>query len=143
MINIYGMKSESEMPEAYKNFIWEEGVPRILRHDNSQIQWGECTTKVNHEYFVKDQFTEPDHPQQNLAELHAVKFLKDYLQVLLDHTGTPDHCWLLACEYITEVHNVCANKNIRLPDSMGSLTWRVARYLHFLGVQVLCEDLLP
>ena len=30
MINIYGMKSESEMPDAYKDFIHDEGIPHIL-----------------------------------------------------------------------------------------------------------------
>jgi hypothetical protein len=40
MINIFGMKLESEMPEAYVDFIREEGAPSILRRDNSQIQSG-------------------------------------------------------------------------------------------------------
>ena len=84
MINVYGMKSESEMPDAYKDFICDEGVPRILCRDNSQIQKGTRTTKINREYFIKDQFTELEHPQQNPAELRAVKFLKDHSQVLLD-----------------------------------------------------------
>ena len=42
------------------------------------------------EIFVKDQFTEPEHPQQNPAELCAMKFLKDHSQVLLDQTGAPE-----------------------------------------------------
>jgi hypothetical protein len=41
MINVYGLKSESEMPETYKDFIREEGAPNILRRDNSQIQSGQ------------------------------------------------------------------------------------------------------
>ena len=47
MINIYGMKSESEMPDAYKDFIHDEGVPCILCQDNSQIQKGTQMTKIN------------------------------------------------------------------------------------------------
>ena len=112
MINVYGMKSESKMPDAYKDFICDEGVPRILRRDNSQIQKGTRTTKINREYFIKDQFTEPEHPQQNPAELCAVKFLKDHSQVLLDRTGAPEACWLLACEYIADVHNICADETV-------------------------------
>ena len=80
MINVHGMKSESEMPDG--------------------------------EYFVKDQFTEPEHPQQNPAELCTIKFLKDHSQVLLDWTGAPEDCWLLACEYIANVHNISADKTI-------------------------------
>ena len=55
---------------------------------------------------------EPDHPQQNPAKLHAVKFLKDHSQVLLDCTGAPENCWLLACEYIADVHNLCADETL-------------------------------
>ena len=84
MINIYRMKSESEMPDAYKDFICDEGVPHILCWDNSQIQKGTWTTKINQEHFIKDQFMEPKHPQQNPAKLCTMKFLKDHSQVLLD-----------------------------------------------------------
>jgi hypothetical protein len=117
MINVYGMKSESEMPETYKDFIREEGAPNILRRDNSQIQSGKRTTSLNREYFIKDEFTEPGHPQQNPAELRAVKFVKNHSQTLLDRTGAPENCWLLACEYIADVHNVCADESIgyRIP----------------------------
>ena len=87
-------------------------VPHILCQDNSQFQKGVQTTKINQEHFKKDQFMEPDYPQQNPTELHAVKFLKDHSQVLLDWTGAPKNCWLLACEYIANVHNVCADETL-------------------------------
>jgi hypothetical protein len=116
------MKSESEIPEAYVDFICEEGAPSILHCDNSQIQSGTCTTKLNHKHFIKDEFTELGHPQQNPAELHAVKFLtvKDHSQVLLDCTEAPKNCWLLACEYIADVHNFCANEsmNYQIPRKL-------------------------
>jgi hypothetical protein len=126
MINVFGMKSESEMPEAYVDFIREEGAPSILRRDNSQIQSGTRTTKINRQHFIKDQFTEPGHPQQNPAELRAVKFIKDHSQVLLDRTGAPENCWLLACEYITDVHNLCADE---------SLNYQIPRELRHGGLQ--------
>lgn len=31
MINVFGIKLESEMPETYMDFIREEGAPSILR----------------------------------------------------------------------------------------------------------------
>jgi hypothetical protein len=112
MINIIGMKSKSEMPQAYKDFIWAEGAPSILWRDNLQIQSGMRTTKLNRKYFIKDKFTKLGHPQQNPTELRAVKFLKDHSQVLMDRTGAPENLWLLACEYIADVHNVCADETI-------------------------------
>lgn len=117
MINVFSMKSESEMPDAYMDFIRAEGAPHILRRDNSQIQSGARTTKLNRKHFIKDEFTEPGHPQQNPAELCAVKYIKDHSQVLLDRTGAPEVCWLLACEYIADVHNICADESLghRIP----------------------------
>jgi hypothetical protein len=126
MINVFGMKLESEMPEAYMDFIRAEGAPNILRRDNSQIQSGVRTTKLNRKYFIKDEFTEPGHPQQNPAELRAVKYIKDHSQVLLDRTGAPEVCWLLACEYIADVHNICADE---------SLGHRIPRELRHGGLQ--------
>jgi hypothetical protein len=69
-------------------------------------------TNLNQKYFIGEEFTKPGHPQQNPAELCAVKFIKDHSQVLLDWTGAPKVCWLLACEYIADVHNVCADESL-------------------------------
>ena len=38
---------------------------------------------------------------------------QDHSQVLLDQTGAPKQCCLLACEYIADVHNACADKTLR------------------------------
>jgi hypothetical protein len=65
MINVFGMKAESEIPDIYRDFIREEGAPNILCRDNSQTQSGIRTTQLNREFIIGDQFTEPGHPQQN------------------------------------------------------------------------------
>lgn len=58
--------------------------------------------------------------------MRAVKFLKDHSQVLLDRTGAPENLWLLACEYIADVHNVCADE---------SLNHQIPRELRHGGLQ--------
>ena len=35
MINFYGLKTESDGPYAYEDFLQEEGDPQILRRDNA------------------------------------------------------------------------------------------------------------
>jgi hypothetical protein len=112
MINVYGMKTESEMLDIYWDFIRKEGAPNIFHRDNSQVQSGTRTTKLNHKFIIGYQFTKPGQPQQNPAELCAVKYLKDHSQVLLDRTGAPKFCWLAACKYIADVHNICSNETI-------------------------------
>jgi hypothetical protein len=52
--------------------------------------------------------------------------VKNHSQVLLDRTGAPENCWLLACEYIADVHNVCADE---------SLGYRIPREVRHGGLQ--------
>jgi hypothetical protein len=38
VINVYGMKSESEGPDALADFGRNKGIPAIIRSDNSTMQ---------------------------------------------------------------------------------------------------------
>ena len=72
MINVYPLATESDSPNAYEDFIREEGCPTLLRRDNSKMQTGEDFRHINRHFCIKDGFTEPHHPQQNPAENQAV-----------------------------------------------------------------------
>ena len=84
MINVYGMRSKNSFPEVYRDFIREQGCPSALRRDNAKEEQSEEVFKIHRELFIKDQFTEPYHPQQNPVELRAVKYLKEHSHILLD-----------------------------------------------------------
>jgi viroplasmin and RNaseH domain-containing protein len=134
MINVYGMRTESEMPEVYKDFIRHEGAPTYLRRDNAQVQKSKKVTTINRELLIGDQFTEPHHPQQNPAELQAVKFLKDHSQVIMDRSGADEKAWFDCCEYVADVHNICANDllNGRTPlEKRHGYTPDISAYLLF------------
>jgi hypothetical protein len=70
----------------------------------------------------------PNWVTHNKIQLNFVQlnYLKDHSQVLLDCTGAPENCWLLAFKYITDVHNVCANE---------SLNYQIPRKLRHGGLQ--------
>jgi hypothetical protein len=112
MINVYGMRTESEFPGIYQDFLREEGAPSILRRDNSQTQTGKKVTALNRNYVIGDQMTEPDHPQQNPAEMRAVRWLKEHSQVLMDRTGAPNMVWLEAQIYLAKIHNIVADPTL-------------------------------
>ena len=76
----------------------------------------EEVTNINRDYMIKDQFTEPYHPQQNPVESSAIRYLKSHVQLLLDNTGAPDSAWYLAVQYVADIHNICSDCN--LPDEM-------------------------
>ena len=83
------MRSKNGFPEVYRDIIKEHGCPSALRRDNAKEEQSEEIMKVHRELFIKDQFTEPYNPQQNLEELRAIKYLKEHSCTLLDRTGAP------------------------------------------------------
>ena len=112
MINVYGLRSKHDASDAYRDFLREEGAPTLLRRYSSKEQNGQQFTDLNRLFVVGNELTEPHHPQQNPAELRAVKWLKDHSQVLMDCTGAPPQTWLEACEYLTDIHNICADETL-------------------------------
>ena len=109
MIKVKGMKSESDFPAAYLDFIRKHGIPPVLHRDNAKAEMSEKVTEINRNLIIADTWTEPHSPWQNPAELNAVKFLKNQCQVLLDRTGAPEDLWFLAQQYIADVHYVSAH----------------------------------
>jgi hypothetical protein len=84
MINVYGMKSESEGPDRLNDFVREEGIPSVMRSDNSQMQrYGRAWLQRLRELLVHNEFLEPHNQQQNPVELKAVRWLKEANKVLM------------------------------------------------------------
>ena len=90
------MKHKNSFPDVYQDFMHEHGCPLALRRDNAKEERSEEVLRINRHMYVKDQFTEPYHPQQNPVELWAIRHLKEYSHVLLHRTGAPETCWFLA-----------------------------------------------
>ena len=134
MINVYGMRSKSNFPEVYRDFIREHGCPSALRRDNAKEEQSEEIMKIHRELFIKDQFTEPYNPQQNPVELRAIKYLKEHSHTLLDGTGAPESCWFLAIKYIADVHNISADPTLKnqVPITVRTgVTKDISVWLHF------------
>ena len=104
------MKTESEGPQAYEDFICEEGCPTLLWRDNSKMQTGDDFTSINRHFCVKDGYTEPYHPHQNPAENHAACWLTHHGQTVMNITGAPDYVWPDCLTWIADVHNFTANE---------------------------------
>jgi len=82
-INVYGMHTESEGLQTLNDFACDEGIPPILRSDNSKMQWwGTGWLKHMRNWLCQPEFTMPHNPQQNPAEMRAIKWLKEINKVL-------------------------------------------------------------
>ena len=112
-INAYGMKSENEGPSRLQDFGREEGIPNILRSDNSKMQrYGRTWVQILRDWLTGAEFCEPMQQQQNPAELRAIKWLKQAVKVLMRRTGAPRNVWFYASKYMAEIHNVTSDETL-------------------------------
>jgi hypothetical protein len=93
---VKGMKTESEFPDVYFDFIRQIGIPAALRRDNTKSEMSQRVKQIHRDLVIADQWTEPHSPWQNPSELNGIKYLKSHAQVLLDRTDAPDSMWFLA-----------------------------------------------
>ena len=53
---------------VYRDFIRDHDAPSALRRDKAREEQSEAVKDINRELLIKDQYTEPYHPQQNPVE---------------------------------------------------------------------------
>ena len=116
-IDVYGIKSKSQFPKIYKDFIREQGAPSALRRDNAKEERSEEVLDINRKMLVKDQYSEPHNQQQNTVEMAAIRWLVQATHKLLDHTGAPDTAWYLAMKYLAKIHTICYDPTLGTPQS--------------------------
>ncbi len=111
-ITVIGMKSKSEFPEAYQDFMRSRGIPHTLRRDNAGEETSEKVLNLHRDLVISDEFTEPHCPWQNPAEGGGVRFLKSHAEVLANRTGSPDYLWFCLHSYICQVHECMAQEQL-------------------------------
>jgi hypothetical protein len=70
------MKTESEFPNAYIDFIRKHGIPSALKRGNAKSEMCQHIQQIHRDLVIADQWTEPLSPWQNPAELDGVKYVK-------------------------------------------------------------------
>ena len=111
-LHVEGMRTESQFPDAYMDFIRKNGIPHTLRRDNAKAQKSKQVQEIHRDLIISDQWTEPHSPWQNPAEMNGVKYLKNHSQVLMDRTNTPPNLWFLCHQYLVDIYNVCAHPQL-------------------------------
>jgi hypothetical protein len=135
VINVYGMKNESEGPDRLNDFMREEGIPTVMRSDNSRMQrYGRSWLQRLREMLVHAEYSEPHNQQQNPVELRAVRWLKEAGRTLRKRTGAPGRVWLQSFQYMADIHNVTADEtlNWKTPKSIRNGTQTdISPYIQF------------
>jgi hypothetical protein len=104
------MRSKSEMPLTFQDFMREEGIPNCLHSDGAAEQKSEKVKSLNREYLVKESYSEVANPWQNPAETQCVKWLKKTSHLMMDRVGSPEFVWLDAMTHIALVNNWTADE---------------------------------
>ncbi len=103
-VSHYGLKSESDGPEALLDFFRQEGVPTSLTRDNSKMQAGNLWNEYMKRYWVKDDFIEPYHSNQNPAE-RAMAGQKEKIKRIMIESGCEPEAWFDAAQHVADVSN--------------------------------------
>ena len=90
---VYGMKTESEFPNVYRDHLRQDGIPHTLRRDNARSENSEAIKAIHRELIIADEFSEPHNQQQNPAENLGVKSVKERGAVIMDRTNSPANTW--------------------------------------------------
>jgi hypothetical protein len=77
-----------------------------LQYDNAKEEQSAAIIDIHCEFYIKDQFSEPYHPQQNPVESKAINWIKNMSHVLLDRQGAPDSAWYFTAKYLSDVHSM-------------------------------------
>ena len=92
-----------------------------MHSDNAPEFKGKKWCKLMRRYIVKKSYTEPYHPNQNLAERRG-GVIKSWTTHLLTITGAPLDYWCFCIEYVVVLNSILARK---------SLGWRTAHELYW------------
>eukprot|EP00957_Ditylum_brightwellii_P147392 11223810-Ditylum_brightwellii.AAC.1 len=115
LTKVFGMRTESEGPQAFDDFIRDNGAPYTLRSNNAKMQIGISFKNILRKYNICSKHTKPDHPTQNFAE-RCIQYSKRTSANILDRTGAPDYTW-----FFCMLHTVMLLNNIAL-ESIGWIT---------------------
>ena len=115
---VYGMKSKSEFPDIYQDFLRQHGIPHTLRRDNAKEENSTAVRDINRKFVVADEFTEPHSPWQNPAENSGVRIIKATADTLMNRTGAPTFLWYHCHKYICYVTNRIANPKLNWKTPM-------------------------
>ena len=100
------------MSDTLQDFIRKWGAPDALLSDNAKTQISQNVKRILREYGIKNQQTEPHHPNQNPAE-RRIQDVKNLSNTIMDRTNTPNELWYLALEYVVYLLNHLAMEGLK------------------------------
>ncbi|CAJ1951560.1 unnamed protein product [Cylindrotheca closterium] len=119
--NVHLMMRKSDSPATIKDHFLCAGAPHTLKSDNAMEFKSDKVKKILREAYVEPLYTEPHHPQQNLAEARGGR-LKHAVQHLLTVTQAPLEFLCYALEYLAYLRQRTSRKKLKNRTSIEAIT---------------------
>ena len=103
--------SDHRFPIALMNHIRRYGAMDQLISDNAKAELSERVMEILGTFAVDNRTSEPHNKNQNFAE-RAYRDVKRMVERILDMSGAPNSCWLLALEYACFLINHIASERL-------------------------------
>ena len=111
------MQSKSEAPWALQSLVHEYGIPSWITSDNAPELSDGKWSKLIREYRIRQTWTEPYSPWQNLCEA-AIREIKKGIRRFTARSGSPKRLWCFLGEWFSGTRRLTAH-------TMDSLKGRV------------------
>ena len=112
LTDVFGMKTEQQMPGALMDFIRKWGAGTGLFSDNAKAETSNAVRDILRQYNMRDLQSEPHQQNQNPAE-RRIQEVKSVTNTLLDRSGAPETLWLLCMTYVVYMLNHMAHATLK------------------------------
>jgi len=139
VLDVYGMKSESQFVNTLEDVIRERGAPTQLLSDSAMVLRSLRVKDILRALYIGQWTSEPHRQNQNIME-RRYQTAKRLVNLLLDRSGCPASCWLLCLQYVCTVLNCtsCLSLDWEIPLSvLLGITIDVSPLLRFHWYQLV------
>ena len=119
--DVFGIKTEKQFVNTLEDNIRKRGAMDKLISDRAQVEISGRVLDILRSYVIDSWQSEPHYQHQNFAE-RRYSTVKPLVNVLLNLTGAPAYCWLLALVYVCFVLNYTATKSLNWRTPIEKLT---------------------
>ena len=110
--DVFGMRTDSQFVDTLMDVIRKRGAMDQLVSDRAQVEISTKVKDILRHLCIDDWQSEPHYQHQNFAE-RRYKAIKRNVNMVLNKSGAPAHCWLLAMEYVCFIMNRMALKSLK------------------------------
>jgi hypothetical protein len=137
---VYGVKTDKEFVNTLEDNIRERGAMDKLINDCARAETITCIKDILRALVITDWQSEPYHENRKFAE-NRYATIKAATNHVLNQSGAPADCWLLAVQYVCHVLNHLASSTLKWIPTLQALPGQMQDISAFLACS-LWEPLL-